>query len=122
MLYSFAPGLNTLWSDPEAKEVHFLETLDQFTGQGKFIWKLIHQKAFDEMKAIIVADAIIAFPDYYIPLHVYTDASDLNLGAAIIQRDKPIVYYIKNITPDQQKLYNNREGTVSLCTNVQRVQ
>ena len=54
------------------------------------------------MKAIIAADAINAFPDYSIPFHVYTDASDLQLGAAIIQRAKPIAYYSKNLTPDQQ--------------------
>ena len=54
------------------------------------------------MKAIIVADAINAFPDYSIPLHVYIDASDLQLGAAIIQRAKPISYYSKKLTPSQQ--------------------
>ena len=71
---------------------HILAPLVQLTGKGKFIWKTIHQKDFDEMKAIIVADAINAFPDYSITFHVYKDASDLQLGAAIIQRDKPIAY------------------------------
>ena len=37
--------------------------LGQLTGKGKFIWEPIHQKDFDEMKAIIVADAINTFPD-----------------------------------------------------------
>ena len=73
-----------------------------FTGKGKLIWKPIHQKAFDEMKAIIVADAINAFPDYSITFHVYTYASDLQLGAAIIQRAKPIAHYIKKLTQAQQ--------------------
>ena len=59
-------------------------------------------KYFDEMKAIIVVDAIDAFPDYSITFHVYKDASDLHLGDEIIQRDKPIAYYIKKITPAQQ--------------------
>ena len=84
------------------RRAHVLAPLGQLTGKGKFIWKPIHQKSFDEMKAIIVADATNAFSDYSIPFHVYTDASDLQLGAAIIQRDKPIAYYSKKITPDQQ--------------------
>ena len=66
--------------------------LGELTGKGKFIWEPIYQKAFDEMKAIIFAYAINAFPDYSITFHVYTDASDLQLGSAIIQRDKPIDY------------------------------
>ena len=54
------------------------------------------------MKAIMVAYAINALPDYSIPFHVYTDASELQLGDAIIQRAKPISYYSKKLTPDQQ--------------------
>ena len=54
------------------------------------------------MKAIIVADAINVFPDYSVPFDVYTDASDFQLGAAIIQRGRPIAYYSKKLTPAQQ--------------------
>ena len=54
------------------------------------------------MEAIIFAYAINAFPDYSITFHVYTDASDLQLGTSIIQRAKPISYYIKKLTPAQQ--------------------
>ena len=53
------------------------------------------------MKAIKVADAINAFPDYSIKFHVYTYASDLQLLASIIQTAKLIAYYSKNLTPAQ---------------------
>ena len=97
--------------------MHVLAPLGQLTGKGKFIWKPIHQKAFDEMKAIIVADAINAFPDYYIPFHVRTDASDLQLGAAIIKRDKPIAYYSKKLTPAQQN-YTTTEKELLACVQM----
>ena len=84
------------------RRAHVLAPVGQLTGKGKFIWEPIHQKYFDEMKAIIVADSINALPDYYIPFHVYTDASDLQLGAAIIQIAKQIAYYRKKITPAQK--------------------
>ena len=54
------------------------------------------------MKAIIVVDAINVFPDYSIPFDVYTDASDFQLGAAIIQNKRLIAYYSKKLTPAQQ--------------------
>ena len=55
------------------------------------------------MKAIITVDAIDAYPDYSIPFHVYTDASDFQLCAAILQNNKPLVaYYSKKITPAQK--------------------
>ena len=36
------------------RRVHVMAPIGQLTGKGKFIWIPIHQKAFDEMKAIIV--------------------------------------------------------------------
>ena len=96
------------------RRAHVLAPLGQFTGKDKSMWEPIHQKAFDEMKAIVVADAINAFPDYSIPFHVYTNASDLQLGAAIIQRDKPISYYSKKLTPDQQN-YTTTEKELLAC-------
>ena len=61
------------------------------------------------MKVIVSANAMNAYPDYSIPFHVYTDASDFQLGAAIIQKDKPIAYYYsKKLTP-AQKNYTTTE-------------
>ena len=60
------------------------------------------------MKAIITADAVNAFPDYLIPFHVYTNASDYQLGAAILQNQKPLAYYSKKLTP-AQKNYTTTE-------------
>ena len=54
------------------------------------------------MKAINTVDAMNAFPDYSIPFHVYTDASDFQLGAAILQNGKPLAYYSKKLTPVQR--------------------
>ena len=54
------------------------------------------------MKAIITADAVNAFPNYSIPFNLYTNASNFQLGAAIIQRNKPIAYYSKKLTAAQR--------------------
>ena len=74
----------------------------ELTGRGKFQWTSVHEKSFQQMKAIITADAMNAFPDYLIPFHVYTDASDFQLGAAILQNKKPLAYYSKKLTPAQR--------------------
>ena len=78
------------------------------TGRGAFQWNERRQRAFDEMKAIICADAINAYPDYSIPFHLYTDASDLQLGAALIQKNKPIAYHCKKLT-EAQRNYTTTE-------------
>jgi hypothetical protein len=39
---------------------------------------------------------MLTFPDFYKPFHIYTDASDTQLGAVITQNDKPIVFIVEN--------------------------
>ena len=57
------------------------------------------------MKAIICSNALNTYPDYTKPFHRYTDASNLQIGSAIIQVHNnnpcPISYYSKKLNSSQ---------------------
>ena len=53
-----------------------------------FQWTPEMQKAFDQIKALMAAGVLC-------PLHIFNDASDYQLGACIMQEDKPVAYYSK---------------------------
>jgi hypothetical protein len=38
-------------------------------------WDLVHQRAFDHVKATIAKDVVVAYPDYSKVFKIYTDAS-----------------------------------------------
>jgi hypothetical protein len=40
---------------------------------------------------------MLTFPDFSKLFHIYTDASDRQLGAVIKQDEKPIAFYRKNL-------------------------
>ena len=62
-----------------------------------FKWKEQHQQAFDTMKKVIARDTILAFPDFTQPFHIYTDASDYQMGAVIVQNNRSIAFYLKSL-------------------------
>ena len=73
---------------------HILAPLTDLTkgakSKGKFIqWTEKHQKAFDDMKALITHDVMIRYPDHNLPYHIYTDASDFQMGSVIMQEGAP---------------------------------
>ena len=54
------------------------------------------------MKQIIANKALLAYPDFNKPFEVYTDASKYQLGAVIIQDDKPIAFYSHKLSDAQR--------------------
>ena len=65
------------------------------------------------MKAIIVANAIDVFPDCSIPFDVHTDASDFQLGAAMIQNGRPVAHS-KKLTPAQQNCTTTEKESLDM--------
>ncbi len=56
-------------------------------------WDPIHQQAFDNVKAAIAKETVLAYPDFSKPFEIYKDASSTQLGAVITQDNRPIVFF-----------------------------
>jgi hypothetical protein len=66
-------------------------------------WDPIHQQAFDDVKAAIAKESVLAYPDFLKPFEIYTDTSSTQLGAVITQDNMPIVFFNRKLSKTQQQ-------------------
>ncbi len=60
------------------------------------------QQVFEEMKDLIAAEVLCAYPDHNKPFKIYTDASNHQLGACIMQDDCPLAYSSRKLNSTQR--------------------
>ncbi len=63
----------------------------------------IHQQAFDNVKAAIAKETVLAYLDFLKPFEIYMDASSTQLGALITQDNRPIAFFSRKLSKTQQK-------------------
>lgn len=101
-LRSFLGAVN-FYRDMYRKRSHILAPLTKMSGKkGLIPWDDQCQKAFDEIKALLAKEAFLAYPDHNLPFEIYVDASDVQLGAAIFQKGRPVAFYSRKLNAAQR--------------------
>ena len=54
------------------------------------------------MKSILSTDVLLAYPNHNLPFEVYSDASDYQMGAAIVQNGRPVAYWSRKFNSAQR--------------------
>jgi hypothetical protein len=67
-------------------------------------WDPIHQQVFDNVKAAIAKETVLAYPDFSKPFEIYTDASSMQLEAVITQDNRPIAFFSRKLSKTQKKV------------------
>jgi hypothetical protein len=71
-------------------------------------WDRIHQQAFDNVKAAIAKETVLAYLDFSKPFEIYTDASSTQLGAVITQDNRPIAFFSRLSKAQHKKIQCHR--------------
>ncbi len=72
------------------------------------------QQAFNKMHLLMAADALAAYPDHNQRFNIYTDTSDFQLGACIIQEGMAVAYFLRKLTKSWQNYTTMEKEMLSI--------
>ncbi|XP_078160175.1 uncharacterized protein LOC144555649 [Carex rostrata] len=75
-----------------------------------FKWNNEAQKAFESLKIAMTQAPILTLPDFSQPFVVEKDASNIGIGAVLLQNKRPIAYLSKQLGPKNQLLSTYEKG------------
>jgi len=118
-------GIVNYYRDMWFRRSELLAPLTSLTSSKvKFEWLPTHQLAFDKIKKVIEAEVLLSYPDFDKPFHIYTDASDHQLGAVIMQDKKPLAFYSRKLNAAQRR-YTTTErellSTIETCKEYKNI-
>ena len=97
-------GCVNYYRDMWPSRAHILKPLTDLAGlkkKAKLTWTPEMDQAFIKMKTLMAMDALTAYPDHNKRFDIYTDASDYQLGGAILQEGRVVAYFSKKLTGAQ---------------------
>jgi hypothetical protein len=84
----------------------------------KYKWGEEQQKVFDDIKQKVSQETFLAFPDFEKEFHVYTDASNKQLGAVIVQEGKPLAFYSRKLNSAQTCYTTGEQELLSIVETI----
>ena len=82
------------------------------------------QSAFDKLKAVLASDPVLVAPDFDKPFKLAIDASDVGVGAVLLQEDssgvdRPVSYFSRKLNKHQKVYSTIEKETLALVLAVQ---
>lgn len=91
----------------------------------KFSWSTEAQTAFRKVQEALTSAPVLANPDYAKPFIVQTDASDIGMGAILVQgegdEEKVVAYWSQELNPAQRKYQTTERECLAVILAIEKI-
>ena len=94
--------------------------LTQLLRKKQFQWNAQAQQAFEQLKQAMASTPVLALPDFNEQFIVETDASDVGIGAVLMQKGQPIAYLSKALAQQHKHLSIYEKEFLALIMAVEK--
>jgi len=84
-----------------------------------FVWTEDHNRAFQTLKDALCNAPVLALPNFSRPFCIETDASDMGIGAVLMQDGHPLAFLSKALGPKSRGLSTYEKEYMSILLAVQ---
>ena len=109
-LSPFIPGLSTLTAPLR----------ELFKKDTDFSWNRTYDTTFEWIKGAVVSDTTLRYFDPLLPVTIQVDASQVGLGAALLQNGKPIAFASKALTETEHQYTNIEREMLAAVSRAER--
>jgi hypothetical protein len=108
-------GMVNYYRDMWRKRSHLTAPLSALVSKDvPWKWGKEQQEAFEAIKKVVSRETLLAFPQFDKPFHVYTDASNYQLGAVIMQEGRPLAFYSRKMNSAQKNYTTGEQELLSI--------
>jgi hypothetical protein len=84
-----------------------------------FIWTNEHDVAFQTLKTSLITTPVLALPDFSKQFWIETDASDVSVGAVLMQDNHSIAFVSKALGPKLRGLSTYEKEYVAILLSIE---
>lgn len=94
--------------------------LTELLEKDAFTWTAAAEKSFLALKSAMTSAPILRLPDFSKQFYVETDASDLGVGAVLLQDNHPIAFFSKKLGPRRRVTSTYHKELYAIVEAVQK--
>lgn len=90
----------------------------------KFIWTAEAQNAFEQLKVFLTSAPVLGIPNFNLPFQIECDASDLGIGAVLVQtqdeEERVIAYMSAKLSATQRNYHVTERECLAVLTAIEK--